>query len=291
MVAFPRLLRVTALPLAVCLSLVGCGGGEGDRVPSLDAAAGVELVDICPMLDQDRADDECGPYRVVSLIEPGPLTDRVRTADVVHGQGADSIAGGRTFTGTDGDIVSTSISTAESDLFNPADDRFVYQAWLSLSRDQMAALRALVEPSWNVMQRGFADSRGGQWKLSLVTVDGEIQAQCVVRDGDGEVLRVHSRHRFRPDVEAAISCLFDARTDELRVVVERVAGDRDDRTDSGNPLGVVAPHDQGDGCWADVADQLVIGNKPVCGSTPPGDDDRFQGTVRQVRVLQRHRDR
>ena len=300
MIVFLRLLKPTLSPFfALCLSIVGCSAGEGSRVAAAGAEPGVELVDICPMLDGDAVGaagtDSCDPWRIVSLIEPGPLNDRVRDGEVGHGLGADPVGGGRMFTGADDDVVLTDIAAGESNLLNPNGNLFVFQAWLTMNRRQMDALRVTEQPSWNVVQRGFADSAGGQWKLSLVTIDGAVQAQCVVRDGDGEVLRVHSRYDFRPDVEAAVTCIFDDRNtgdtaNELRIVVNRTDGDRDRTTDSGAVFGDVAPHDPGSGCWADVADQLAVGNKPRCGSTPLTDDDRFQGTIRQVRVLRPHLD-
>ncbi|MDH3293304.1 MAG: hypothetical protein OER95_03170 [Acidimicrobiia bacterium] len=289
MVVFLRLVRVTLSPLvAVCLSVVGCGPDEGTRVSPETGDIGGQLVDICTMLDSslDRGSGhDCEPYRIVSVIEPGRLEDLVRDKPVTHGLGDDPVDGGRRFSGADGDVVLATIGADESDLFNPGGGRFAFQAWLTLDRRELDALRSTRQPSWNVVQRGFADSPGGQWKMSLVTVDGQVQAQCVVRDAAGEVLRVHSRYRFQPDAEVTISCLFDDVVNELSVVVNRQGGDRDRSTDSGRPFGDVAPRPSGSDCRAEAAGLVAVGNKPSCGSTGPTDEDRFQGTIRQVRIL------
>ncbi len=236
------------------------------------------------MLDAERSEGECGPYRVVSLIEPGPLVDKVRGVEVAHGLDDGPVDGGRLFTGADSDVVVTEIGQDETNLFNPDGSRFVYQAWVTLSHDQLAALQAADEPSWNVMQRGFADAPGGQWKMSLVVVDDEVQAQCVVRDQAGERLLVHSRFNFQPDLVTAISCLVDDLNNKLRIVVNEHAGDVD-TAEATESFGDVAPRGSAASCWENAANQLAIGNKPLCGDGTLDEDDRFTGTIRQIRIL------
>ncbi len=249
------------------LILAGCGPGAQERAAAVPG--GSNVVDLCPMLDPATA-EFCRTFEVASLVKPE-----------------------RAFSGADGDVViidadadvdaDVDVNDSGPEALNPAGDLFVFQVWLTLSRENLAALADTDDPSWNIMQRGLADSAGGQWKLSLVTLDdGTAAAQCVVRDDDGNVLRVHSRTEFRPEVEAAVSCLVDDRADTLTVVVDKESGDVD--RGAGEAFGDVAPHDEGD-CWKALANQIAIGNKPLCpGSTLTG-DDRFQGVIRQARIL------
>jgi len=41
----------------------------------------------------------------------------------------------------------------------------------------------------------------------------------------------------------------------------------------------------GSSCWQRIARTVAVGNKPLCGNRTLTNDDRFQGRIRNARVL------
>ena len=228
----------------------------------------------------------CVAYYAESSISPGRLRDwRRSTAAVVHGLGQGPVdSSTRTFTGADHDVVTTEISAAENDTLNPAGTDFAFQAAITLSANNLAALAATPGPSWNVMQRGYASSAGGQWKMSLV-MSGQPKApraQCAMRDGDGNTRSANSTYVLRADVSATITCVIDDTANTIRVIVN---GRTDAPAQAPAGFGEVDPYHPGSTCWQRIARTIAIGNKPLCGNGTLTDDDRFQGRIRNARVL------
>ncbi len=227
---------------------------------------------------------DCVALRSESSIAPGRLKDWRRTASVIHGLGEGSVGSStRYFTGADDDVVTTEVSAEESDALNPHGGQFSFQAKVTLTTANLQALTTATGPSWNVMQRGYADSQGGQWKMSLVTDNtGMPRAQCAMRDGDGNAKTANSTYELAANTKMTITCVIDDDANTIRVIVNG-------RTDSAAPapagFGTVAPYHSGTSCWQRIARTISIGNKPLCGTGTLTDDDRFQGTIHNARTL------
>jgi len=256
-------------------------------------------------------------YDLVLSMSAGKMIDNQRQDAVGIGLGMDRSGEGpdlersveRVFSGDDSDIVVVPVAPVESQTLNPAGTQFAFQAvGVVLDGAQHDILTAGGSSfSWNVIQRGLAGNPGGQWKMSLVVEgDGSVKAQCVVRDEENRLIRVNSSSEIEPDVEATITCLFDDRTNELRVDLN---GRLDAVTDvvrknvDGREAIVFDPSEDvldeafgdsdpngGATCAGEVPEEIgniiTIGNKPACGITLT-DDDRFQGTIRLVQLWKR----
>ena len=232
----------------------------------------------------------CTPYDAVSSISPGRHRDWRRPAALVtHALGEDPLATSyRDFDGEDGDFVQSVVGQAESDRLNPAGGQFAYQAAILLTPAQLDELIAYrvaqgLSPSWNVMQRGFADAPGGQWKMSLtVTADGVPRAQCRMRDGNGVWSPpANSTFELVADRRMTITCVIDDEANTIRVIVN---GRTDAEAQTPAGFADVAPEHFGDGCSRSFAQTITVGNKPLCNTTLT-DDDRFQGRIFLARVL------
>jgi|GEM_PF-5973387 len=233
----------------------------------------------------------CESYKAVSSISPGKLKDWQRTGALVeHGLGDSALnTSARTFSGADNDIVRTVATSSESAKLNPNGGQFAYQAKVTLTAADLAALAAASGPSWNVMQRGFSDSPGGIWKMSLVMsgTPKTPRAQCVARDnqpaGPGRgTLRANSTYVLKAGVRATITCVVDDATNQIRVIVN---GRTDDYSPSGGQAGFgnINPWSSGANCSQVVARSISVGNKPACPTITA--DDRFRGKIELARVL------
>ncbi len=269
---------------------------EAPEVPELDVLQGFELV---------------------SSISAGKLLDNIRTDATDIGMAIDRSGDGpdadrpieRRFTGVEEDVVVVPIGSQESDRLNPAGAQFAFQAVGVVFDDAEfdAIARADIRLSWNVMQRGLAGNNGGQWKMSVVNEsDGSVNAQCVVRDEENRLIRVNSSVGLEANTPSTLTCIFDDRTNQLRVdvdgvtdstsgvvrkningvetiVYDRLVGVLDEAFGDSNPS-------DGGMCGGDLPEKIgnvmTFGNKPACGSALT-DDDRFQGTITAVQLWKR----
>ena len=232
----------------------------------------------------------CLSFDAVSSISPGKLKDWRRSAVVEHGLGDQPLnTSTRRFSGADHDIVTTKVNPAESSNLNPDGELFAYQARVTLTSADLNTLATSTKPSWNVMQRGFSDSPGGLWKMSLVMSGNPKvpRAQCVARDDQlagpsrGKLM-ANSTYVLEAGVPATITCVVDDAANKIRIIVN---GRTDDfAPDAGEPgFGNVNPSSTGSNCAQVVAQSISVGNKPAC-PTIAG-DDRFQGTINLARIL------
>jgi len=229
-------------------------------------------------------------YQVQSLGDHGHVSNLQPCAVVEHSLGDPPLnTGTRRFSGADNDIVTSRISTAETRNLNPAGGLFAYQARITLTDADLGALATHPNPSWNVMQRGFWNSAGGLWKMSVVMAGNPKlpRVQCLARDNkparDGrKTLRVNSTYVLKAGKTATITCIVDDVNNQIRVVVNAQA-------DNFSPVGGqpgfrnINPSGRGSRCRELVAQSISIGNKPACPTIQS--DDRFQGSIHFVRVL------
>jgi len=233
----------------------------------------------------------CLSFDVVSSISPGKLRDWRRSGALVeHRLGDQALdTSERRFEGHDDDNIRTKISAAESARLNPAGGSFAYQARITLTGADLSKLASQSSPSWNVMQRGFSDSPGGLWKMSVVMAGTPKvpRAQCVARDNQPKgptrgKLSANSTYELKAGVAATITCVVDDATNQIRVIVNG-------RTDNFSPTGGEAgfkninPTSTGTNCAQEVAQSISVGNKPHCSNIR--DNDRFQGTIHSARIL------
>lgn len=263
---------------------------ENKNIHDYDAKGTNHSYEVVSIGKSNSNPEQCIEYRVVSSIAPGRLKDwRRPNAGVYHGLGNGALGTSeRYFGGQDNDLVTTSVSSVENRTLNPDGGQFAFQAAVTLWDTELAVLSDTPNPSWNVMQRGFANSAGGQWKMSLVMAGQPNKlprAQCAMQDGDGHVKRVNSTYVLQPGVKATITCVIDDKDDTIRVIVN---GRTDAAASAPVGFGDVDPYHAGSSCWQKVARTIAIGNKPLCISektktlTP---DDRFRGRIQNVRIL------
>lgn len=220
----------------------------------------------------------------------GPIIDSVGNFDGEIGVGnhagdMERRGGAARFSGRDGSIVVVPVDAASSS-FNPAGAEMQWSAEFMLSPASITRLQDQTNPSWNLMQRGFANNTGGQWKTQIITRNNQAFVQCIVRDAAGNVISSRSLTPIDGWVRHRVTCEFNDVTNELTTTFDG-ATETVATADAGVTFGDVNPQGSTT-CFTganSLGDAVTIGNKPGCGTLDP--TDRFIGSVFDAEVRKR----
>jgi len=196
---------------------------------------------------------------------------------------------------------------------------FRYSARFKLQYDVLTAENEAGEPvfpanaTWNLMQKGFSNNAGGQWKMQIKRINGQAYLQCVIKDSPGLQIEATAFDlAIKPTKIHRATCAIDRRKNLLKAIL--INEDNDLPAVRSNPdegalnlngvelvaskRGVIPSNffditPQAGECAANGAgtseafgQNVIIGNKPACPNAIEKLDasDQFVGKIYQVKV-------
>ncbi len=198
-----------------------------------------------------------------------------------------------TFNGNDNSLLIAPVTN--SDQANPDGEIFRWIVEFSVPQSSIDLLLSQTSPSWNLMQRGFFNNSGGQWKTQLITSGNVVKAECIVRDGaryngQGPYLFISAKSSNAVAIGAntvhTAICEYDDANNELAIIVDGLrhsVSTLNENQFPGASFGNVNPVGSTTCTGSNpLGGSITMGNKPACNTID--DNDRFVGDLYRAEI-------